>query len=100
MVLPVAVLYAPYPNGQFSNNPLTVEALPYFFNVSNEGDLTYAWSVNSQNGSNAENPESAQITLPQGTPSGTSLDVSLSVTNPNDSTVGTASENLTYENQL
>jgi hypothetical protein len=77
-----------------------VQALPYFFNVPNEGNLTYAWSVNNQNGSNAENPESAQITLPQGTPAGTSLDVSLTVTNPNDSTVGTASENLTYESQL
>ena len=28
MVLPEAVIYAPYPNGQFFQNPLTVQALP------------------------------------------------------------------------
>jgi hypothetical protein len=100
MVLPDAVIYAPYPNGQFSQNPLAVQALPYFFNISNPSDLSYTWSANDQNGSNAENPEVAQITLPQGTQSGTSLAVSLSIKNPNDSTVGTASINLSYENQL
>lgn len=100
MVLPEAVILAPYPNGQFSQNPVTVTALPYFFNVPSPSDLSFLWSVNGQNGSNAENPETAQITLPQGTQSGTSLAVSLSVENPNDSTIGTASQNLTYENQL
>ena len=100
MVLPEAVLYAPYPNGQFSQNPISVTAIPYFFNISDPSKLSYTWSVNGQNGSNAENPEVAQITLPQGTPSGTGVDVSLSLGNPNDSTVATASANLTYENQL
>ncbi len=100
MVLPEAVILAPYPNGQFSENPLTIKALPYFFNVQDASDLSYTWSVNSQSGSNTENPEEAQVTLPQGTQSGTALAVSLSIENPNDSTIGTASENLTYESQL
>lgn len=100
MVSPEAVLYAPYPNGQFSQNPISVMALPYFFNISSPSGLSYAWSVNGQSGSNAENPEVAQITLPQGTSSGTGIDTSLSVENPNDSTVATASNNLTYESQL
>jgi len=100
MVLPQAVLYAPYPNGQFSQNPATVTALPYFFNTSSTSNLSYAWSVNGTNGSNAENPQQAEITLPQGTQSGTALAVSLSITNPNDSTTATADANLTYESQL
>jgi hypothetical protein len=100
MVLPEAVIYAPYPNGEFSQNPLTVQALPYFFNISNPSDLSYTWSVNNQTGSNTENPETADITLPQGTQSGTGVDVSLNIENSNDSTVGTAAANLTYENQL
>jgi len=100
MVLPEAVIYAPYPNGQFSQNPLTVEALPYFFNVSDPSTLAYSWSVNGQSGSNAENPETAEVTLPQGTQSGTGVTVSLSVENAKDSTIGTASTNLTYESQL
>ena len=100
MVLPEAVIDAPYPNGQFSQNPVSVTALPYFFNISNPSNLSYTWSVNGQTGSNTENPEEAQITLPQGTQSGTGLSVSLSIKNSNDSTIGTASANLTYENQL
>jgi hypothetical protein len=100
MVLPEVVVYAPYPNGQFSQNSITVMALPYFFNIPSPSNLSYTWSVNGQNGTNAENPEEAQITLPQGTQSGTNLAVSLSVENPNDSTVATASGNLTYESQL
>lgn len=100
MVLPEAVLLAPYPNGQFSQNPISVTALPYFFNIADPLSLSYSWSVNGQNGSNAETPEEAEITLPQGTQSGTALDISLSVKNPNDSTIATASANLTYESQL
>jgi hypothetical protein len=100
MVLPEAVVYAPYPNGQFSQNPLTVEALPYFFSVTDPSTLAYSWSVNGQSGSNAENPETAEITLPQGTQSGTAVTVSLSVENAKDSTIGTASANLTYESRL
>ena len=100
MVMPEAVIYAPYPNGQFTQNPVAVQAIPYFFNIADPSGLSYAWSVNGQAGSNAENPETAQITLPQGTQSGTGVAVSLSVKNPNDSTIATANVNLTYESQL
>lgn len=100
MVLPVAVILAPYPNGQFSQNPVTVSALPYFFNIPSASGLSYSWSVNGQAGTSAENPESAEVTLPAGTQPGTGLAVSLSIENPSDSTIGTASANLTYENQL
>ncbi len=100
MVLPQAVIYAPYPNGQFTQNPVTVQAIPYFFNIADPSGLSYSWSVNGQAGSNAENPETADITLPQEVQSGTSVAASLSVENPNDSTIATANANLTYESQL
>jgi hypothetical protein len=100
MVLPEVVIYAPYSNGQFTQNPLTLQAIPYFFNIADPSGLSYAWSVNGQAGSNAENPEMAQVTLPQGTQSGTGVNASLSVENPNDSTIATASANLIYESQL
>jgi hypothetical protein len=99
-VNPQVVLYAPFPNAQFSSNPITVEAVPYFFNVSSTGNLSYTWAVNGQTGGGAENPEEAQITLPAGTPSGTSIAVSVTVENPIGSTAATADENLVYENQL
>ena len=100
MVLPKAAIYAPYPGGQFSQNPVSVQALPYFFNISDPSGLSYGWSVNGQSGSNAENPETAEITLPQGTPSGTGVTATLTITNPKDSTVATANVNLTYQEQL
>ena len=97
MVEPQAVIYAPYPSGQFSSNPVTIAAIPYFFNIGSPDNLSYSWSVNSQTGSNAENPEQAEITLPAGTTAGTSFAVSLSVENPGDSTQATAAENLIYQ---
>jgi hypothetical protein len=100
MVLPVAVIYAPYPNGTFSQNPLTLNAFPYFFKISDASDLSYKWTVNGQTGANAENPEEAQISLPQDAQSGATIAVSLNVQNPNDSTAAAASENLIYQSQL
>lgn len=100
MVNPVAVVYAPYPGGQTSANPITIQALPYFFNTTDPSKLSYAWQVNNQPGANTENPESLQITVPAGTTSGTSVDVSLTIQNSEDSTIATANENLTYVTQL
>ena len=97
MVQPQAVIYAPYPNGQFSTNPVVVTALPYFFDTASPNNLAYSWSVNSQPGANSENPEEAQISLPSGTAAGTTLTVSLNVQNSNDSTLATASKDLTYQ---
>lgn len=97
MVQPQAVIYAPYPNGQFSANPVAVVAIPFFFNTPSPDDLSYSWSVNGQSGASAENPEEADITLPAGTAAGTTFGVSLTVQNGNDSTQATASENLTYQ---
>ncbi len=99
-VTPQVVLYSPFPGSKFSTNPLTISALPYFFNVSSTSNLSYTWAVNGQTGGGAENPEEAQVTLPGGTPAGTGIDVSVKVENPIGSTIATADENLIYENQL
>lgn len=96
-VTPQVVLYAPLPNGQFSSNPLDIQAVPYFFSTTSTFNLSYAWAVNGQTGGGAENPEIAQITMPQGTPSGTNIDVSVTVRNPVGSTVATAQKTLTYQ---
>lgn len=93
---PVAVIEAPYPGGQTSANPVTVTALPYFFNTASPANLSYAWTVNGQAGANAENPQTAEITLPAGTPAGTALSVTLAVNNPQDSTAASANVSLTY----
>ena len=42
----------------------------------------------------------AEITLPPGTPGGTNFGLSLSISNPSGSTVATANQNFTFQNQL
>lgn len=96
---PVAVIEAPYPNGGFSSNPVTLTALPYFFS-SSASNLSYAWAVNGKTGASAENPETAQVTLPQGTPSGTGITISLTVQNPSVAETADAQSTLTYNSQL
>jgi hypothetical protein len=97
---PIAVIEAPYPSGQTSENPISVTAIPYFFNTTLPTNLSYSWTVNGQSGTNSESPESAVIAIPAGTPSGTTLTVSLGIQNPNDSTAASANVNLTYVSQL
>lgn len=96
---PAVVIYAPYSGGTFSSNPVDVTALPYFFNAS-PSQLTYTWAVNGQTGANAENPQTAEVTLPQGTPAGTGITVSLSVENPVGAVTAAAESTLTYSGQL
>lgn len=99
-VQPTAVIDAPYPRGNVSASPVTVNALPYFFNVTSASDLSYSWAVNDQTGGTAENPQVAQITIPAGAQSGATLAVSLTIKNTGDSTAATAYSNLTYVHQL
>jgi len=100
MVNPTAVVYAPYPGGETSANPINVQALPYFFNITDPSKLSYAWQVNDQPGTNTENPENLQVTVPTNAPSGTPVNISLTVQNSQDSTMATADANLTYVTQL
>ncbi len=99
-VAPVAVIGAPYPAGQFSANPVSVTAYPYYFGVASPSSLSYSWAVNGQTGTSAENPEVANVSLPQGTPSGTSVDISLTIQGVAASTAATANQTLTYQSQL
>jgi hypothetical protein len=99
-VNPAAVISAPYPNQSFSINPVLAEGIPFFFYATSSDNLLFNWAVNGQTGSNTENPQLAQITLPQGTPGGTPFDISLSISTPVGSTVAGADKTLTFQNQL
>lgn len=99
-VEPTAVIDAPYPGQEFSSDLLTLQGIPFFFYATSSANLAYNWSVNGQTGTSAEDPQIAEITLPQGTPGGTSVGVSLSISNVSGSTAATANQNLIYQNQL
>jgi len=100
LVNPKAVIDTPHPTGRFSGNPITLQGTPYFFYTSDPGTLSYAWSVNSQTSASAENPQTLQINLDPATPSGSSLGVSLTITDPNNSMSGNDSTNVIYVKQL
>jgi len=100
LVDPKAVIEAPHPSGQFSTNPITLQGIPYFFFTSDPGTLSYAWSVNGQTATAAENPQTLQINLGPTTPSGSSLLVALTINNSNNSMTGNDSTNVVYLKQL
>ncbi|HVO28522.1 MAG TPA: hypothetical protein VMT81_00880 [Candidatus Paceibacterota bacterium] len=94
---PEAVVEAPFPGGQFSAGPIVVQALPYFFSATSSAPLSFTWSVNGQTVSNAENPQSLRISLPQSTPAGFAVQVGLVIRDSDDAMTGTGGANLTYQ---
>lgn len=100
LVQPKAVIEAQHPEGQFSNNPLLLQATPYFFNTSDPSSLAYAWSVNGASPSTAENPTILQANISPSTPSGSAFTISLTITNPADKMTANDSTELTYTKQL
>jgi len=100
LVSPKAVVEAPHPSGQLSGNPITLQGTPYFFYVSDPGMLSYTWSVNNETSASTENPQTLNIDLDPSTPSGSSLGVSLIITDPNNSMSANDSTNVIYVKQL
>ena len=100
LVSPKAVIASPHPTGQSSENPVILQGVPYFFYTSDPRTLSYTWSVNGQTSASAENPQTLQVNLDPATPSGTTLDISLSIKNPNDSMSSDDSTNVVYLKQL
>ncbi len=96
---PQVVIDEPYPQGGFAASPATVQAIPYFFATTSTAPLSFAWLVNGQAVTSAENPQSLQISLPQSTPAGYAVAISLTVKNSLDSLSATAGANLTYQPQ-
>src|SRR3989344_9585493 len=81
IVRPSVVIEPIFPSGRFSSSPLQLIGQPYFFNTTSPSRLNFAWSVNGQTPSGAENPQNLNIKFgPTMTP-GSTLSVSLSVQN-------------------
>ncbi len=99
IVQPEAVIEAPFPNGNFSATQITVNALPYFFATTSTDPLSFSWTANGQAVTSAENPTSLQISLPQSTPAGYALPVTLTIQDTNDANIANGNVNLTYQQQ-
>ncbi|MBI4085620.1 MAG: hypothetical protein HY432_03925 [Candidatus Liptonbacteria bacterium] len=97
IVKPHAVIEAPFPSGKFSSSPLNLVALPYFFNVTSISQLNFAWNVNGQTPSGAENPQNLNVKFEPTLPSGSVISVSLSIGNPSaDFETATKKIDITY----
>jgi len=97
VVQPIAVIDAPYPQGNFSGNRAIVKAIPYFFAATSTNALGFSWSVNGQVATSAEDPGTLQISLPQSTPAGYQLAVTLAIQNAADAASASTNVNLTYQ---
>jgi hypothetical protein len=79
---PEVVIESPYPDGRFTNSPVQLKGIPYFFNVASQSDLGFTWSVNGETPPNAENPADLVVNINPDAPSGSTLNVGLTVQNP------------------
>lgn len=53
---PEVVINVPYPDKLVSAGKLTLEAIPFFFNVSNNSNILFSWDANGQPTSATGNP--------------------------------------------
>jgi hypothetical protein len=83
IVEPEAVIEAPFPGGVFSSYLPQVKGIPYFFNISSPSQLTFTWNVNGETPQNAEDPSNLTISLNQDVQPGSTVDVGLTLRNPN-----------------
>lgn len=97
---PKTVIEATHPSASFTNDPITLQGTPYFFYISDASALSYVWSVNGQTPAAAENPDVLQMNIDPSTPSGSSFETSLTITNPNDHVSADDSTNIIYVKSL
>jgi len=79
---PQVIIDAKIPSTQIGLGQHQLEALPYFFNVSDLKELVFDWSTNDQPAKTAENPQIFDLILEsKGAPVETNLNISVSVIN-------------------
>lgn len=97
IVEPQAVIKTSYPQNNFSGSTALISAIPYFFAETSTSPLVFSWSVNGEAVTNQDNPQSLQISLPQSTPAGYAVFVTLTIQSSLDPLVATANTTLTYQ---
>jgi hypothetical protein len=85
LVRPEVAIEAPYPDKRFGGASLQVKGFPYFFNVANPSALNFTWNVNGETPPNAENPAYLVVNINPDAPSGSTLNIRLTIQNPSNS---------------
>lgn len=98
---PRLVIDSPYEKNNLAEKTLNLVASPYFFNVSDSSRLNFSWMVNGvapPEGS-VSDPSKISISIPEGTPSGTKIDVKAEAKNPVES-LESATAEIIYQTKL
>ncbi len=84
-------------DGTFSTDPVILNAVPYFFNVSTPAGLSFSWTVNGRTITDPQSPNQLQISFPAGTGAGARFDVSVSASAPNSAISASDNRTLIYK---
>jgi len=79
---PQAIIEAPFPENNFSTRTTRVKGRPYFFNVQNLSNLSFAWEVNGETPTDFKNPDLLSISLAELPDDKAELRVNLKINNP------------------
>ncbi|MCL4437484.1 hypothetical protein M1513_00395 [Patescibacteria group bacterium] len=94
-VRPQAIIDAPYPQDQFSNQEIIIKALPYFFNVNNLAGLSISWIVNSQSPSILSDPSVLDIKFKQALNNNDAVYINLNINQKAIQFLGNAANSIT-----
>ncbi len=82
LVDPKIVIEPPAASQEVRAPQFKVRAHPYFFNVTDIGALNFAWKINGRVPDGNQSPEVLDININPGAPSGTEINLDLTVKNP------------------
>lgn len=98
IVSPEAVIEAPYPGGRVRSSPFDLKAHPFFFNISQHDELSFAWKVSGREPGTYADPLRLRVSLDPSTPPRTTVPIGLRIENPyGDFEFGTANMTITYQ---
>lgn len=82
IIIPIAspevILQSKHPNNETPRGEITLKAIPYFFNTQQLAHISLQWLVNNQPpeiGEEIEALDEINITVPEGTPAGSRIDI-------------------------
>lgn len=82
VVSPSAVIERSVSGNTFFSKTLELEAVPYFFNVTDIPFLSFSWKVNGEVVSAAENPQNLIVTINDDAVGGSILNIEALISNP------------------
>lgn len=81
IVMPEAIIDAPYTEQKISAGENLFHVFPFFFNIKNLGELSFEWWANEQVADITENPQELSLSINTQTPPGTVINLKAIIKN-------------------